>query len=322
MRNLSLDLLKIVMAFFVFFIHLRIFSDTNPTIAYILNNGLFRIAVPVFIIINGFYLFDTINKKKTYQFLKKLSILYILWMAIYSKWWLDVERIDLAITNLLFGYYQLWYVPAVMLSAVLLMFLHKISTKYLLTLSGLLLLAGMVLQACVNNGNFDNMIPEKEMQYILYRNFLFDALPFLCIGYILRRKESLVIGLLNNSRLIFPAILLLIALLCVESYANLIFFGPASSLDLLFFMIPLSAIVFLAFSYRIKILGQTRSLALFSSAIYFCHLLCIRISAFFIAKFLNGNFSFHIIISLIITLLMSLALVSLKNRYPKLPMLP
>jgi len=223
MRNLSLDLLKIVMAFFVFFIHLRIFSDTNPTIGYVLNNGVFRIAVPIFIIINGFYLFDTISKQKTNVFLKKLAILYILWMMVYSKWWVDVERIDLTLTSLLFGYYQLWYVPAVILSSVLLLFLHKIKTKHLLLLSGFLLLTGMVLQAYVNNGNFDQMIPEKEMQYVIYRNFLFDALPFLCIGYILRKEENLVLDLLRKNRFIFSITPLLFVFLCIESYFNLVF---------------------------------------------------------------------------------------------------
>lgn len=322
MRNLSLDLLKIFMAFFVFFIHLRVFSDTSHTIGYILNNGLFRVAVPVFIIINGFYLFDTISKKKTKLFLKKLSILYILWMAIYSKWWFDLERVDLTITNLIFGYYQLWYVPAVILSAALLIFLHKIRTKHLLTLSGLLLLAGMVLQAYVNNGNFDKIIPEKEMQYILYRNFLFDALPFLCIGYILRKKEDLIIGFLNNNAYVFYLIPLFIVLLCLESYTNLILFENSSSLDILFFSVPLSVLLFMACSYRCKIPGQTRILASLSSAVYFCHLFCIRISALIINKFLDGNFSYHIVISLIFTLCASLALVALKNRYPRFPLLP
>jgi len=65
-RNLTIDVLKIVLAFFVVFLQIHFLKNSYPEVSYLLVNGLFRIAVPVFLLITGFYFFyiDTSKKLK------------------------------------------------------------------------------------------------------------------------------------------------------------------------------------------------------------------------------------------------------------------
>ncbi|HBV4306182.1 TPA: acyltransferase family protein, partial [Klebsiella pneumoniae] len=70
MRHISIDILKVVAAFFVVFIHLDILKELNPTANHFLINGIFRLSVPLFLIITG-YFFIRIETGK--QFIKWLS---------------------------------------------------------------------------------------------------------------------------------------------------------------------------------------------------------------------------------------------------------
>lgn len=54
-RNGALDVLKIAMAFIVVGMHAGFLTDISPIAAYLTANGLFRIAVPVFLLINGYF---------------------------------------------------------------------------------------------------------------------------------------------------------------------------------------------------------------------------------------------------------------------------
>ena len=56
-RNLSIDVLKIILAIFVVFLHMNFLKETYPLMSFLLVNGIFRIAVPVFLVITGFYFF-------------------------------------------------------------------------------------------------------------------------------------------------------------------------------------------------------------------------------------------------------------------------
>lgn len=105
-RNLSIDVLKIILAFFVVFLHMNFLKETYPVLSYILVNGLFRIAVPVFLVITGFYFFHIDSVKKLKKWLFRTFLLYAIWMLIYISYWKDNDEILLTIV---FGYHHLWY---------------------------------------------------------------------------------------------------------------------------------------------------------------------------------------------------------------------
>lgn len=60
--NGNLDALKVVLAICVVALHCKVFGGNDTAIGYMLGNGLFRVAVPVFFIINGYYLFHTLSE--------------------------------------------------------------------------------------------------------------------------------------------------------------------------------------------------------------------------------------------------------------------
>ncbi|MGI19781.1 hypothetical protein D9D27_21785, partial [Escherichia coli] len=70
MRHLSIDILKVTAAFFVVFIHLDIIRELNTTVSHLLVNGIFRLSVPLFLIITG-YFFTRIETGK--DFIKWIS---------------------------------------------------------------------------------------------------------------------------------------------------------------------------------------------------------------------------------------------------------
>ncbi|WP_124073760.1 acyltransferase family protein [Klebsiella quasipneumoniae] len=117
MRNISIDLLKVLLSFFVMFIHLKLLNTYQPEISYFLVNGIFRVAVPTFLVINGYFLFPVIGTEKFRTQIKKLLILYVTWMIIYAKFWLFNDNpIELIITFFLgiiyYGIYLgLFYQP-------------------------------------------------------------------------------------------------------------------------------------------------------------------------------------------------------------------
>ena len=54
-RNKGLDYLRLVLAFMVVGIHTNFLGEISPFAAYLMGGGLFRIAVPIFFLISGFY---------------------------------------------------------------------------------------------------------------------------------------------------------------------------------------------------------------------------------------------------------------------------
>ena len=79
MRNLSVDVLKIVMAIFVVLLHMHFLKNVYPTLSYVLVNGLFRLGVPVFLIVTGYYFYFVDDILKLKKWLVRLFILYAIW---------------------------------------------------------------------------------------------------------------------------------------------------------------------------------------------------------------------------------------------------
>lgn len=105
-RNLSLDALKIVMAMMVVGLHAGFLRDVHPGLSHFFTNGLFRVAVPTFLVINGYFLERQLDQGLG-AWVRRVALLYGLWMAIYAPLWLPGA---LAVPSfgrevLLFGYY-------------------------------------------------------------------------------------------------------------------------------------------------------------------------------------------------------------------------
>jgi len=298
-RNLSIDVLKIILAFFVVFLHMNFLKETYPLLSYILVNGLFRIAVPVFLVITGFYFFHIDNAKKLKKWLFRTFLLYAIWMLIYVSYWKDNEQIWLTI---IFGYHHLWYLIGTFFSGFLLYFLRNQSSRLLLTLAIFLFLFGYVVQV---SGNLHYLNTESDSllnDYLLYRNFLFVCFPFLTIGFLINKHRIDISTYKNSSLLVILSILGVIA----EAFFNYNYISSEST-DILFSLIFASPLLFL-YCQKIYIKTTSKVLASLSTAIYVVHPLIMK------SEFYKEIQSFKILIFLAILIPVSFGLVYLNRK--------
>ncbi|QQQ29746.1 acyltransferase family protein [Chryseobacterium indoltheticum] len=298
-RNLSIDVLKIILAFFVVFLHMNFLKEMYPVLSYILVNGLFRIAVPVFLVITGFYFFHIDSAKKLKKWLFRTFLLYAIWMLIYVSYWKDNEQIWLTI---IFGYHHLWYLIGTFFSGFLLYFLRNQSSRLLLTLAIFLFLFGYVVQVL---GNLHYLNTESDSllnDYLLYRNFLFVCFPFLTIGFLINKHRIDISTYKNSSLLVILSILGVIA----EAFFNYKYISSEST-DILFSLIFASPLLFL-YCQKIYIKTTSKVLASLSTAIYVVHPLIMK------SEFYKEIQSFKILIFLAILLPVSFGLVYLNRK--------
>lgn len=205
-RNLQLDYLKIVLSIFVIGIHTPIFTDSSINVLF--KNGIFRIAVPVFLLVNGYYLLNSINNtSKIFGLVKRLLILYLVWWIIY----LPLFYQDLDFIKFFHGYGHLWYLSHLAFSILLFFALKRIniSDKLLFVAAVGLYICGYIIQTCQTLG-FSFPIHVLSTQ-TAYRNFLLFCFPFLFLGYSI--GSSPIWKKLSNYKFYFLAFGLLV-LIC------------------------------------------------------------------------------------------------------------
>ncbi len=298
-RNLSIDVLKIVLAFFVVFLHMNFLKESHPTLSYILVNGLFRIGVPVFLVITGFYFYHIDNAKKLKKWLFRTFLLYAIWMVIYISYWKDNDQIWLTI---IFGYHHLWYLIGTFFSGTLLYFLRNQSSVKLIITAVSLFLMGYVVQVFGNAHYFEGEQDSVLNTYLYYRNFLFVCFPFLTIGFLINRLNFNLEKYKYANVLVIFSILLVVA----EAYFNHKNISNEST-DILFSLIFASPILFL-YCQKMYVKTSSKILANLSTAIYVVHPLIMK------STFYTELKSYKILIFLLILIPISFALVYMNKK--------
>lgn len=298
-RNLTIDLLKIILAFFVVFLHMNFLKDSHPTLSYILVNGLFRIAVPVFLVITGFYFFHIDNAKKLKKWLFRTFLLYAIWMLIYISYWKDSEQILLAI---IFGYHHLWYLIGTFFSGLILYLLRKQSSEMLISFAVILFTIGYAVQILGNLHYFEKEHDSVLNMYLLYRNFLFVCFPFLAIGFLINKHK------IDFSRYKYASLLVILSVFCVVVEACFNYHTISSeSTDVLFSLLFACPLIFL-YCQKIYIKTTTKILANLSTAIYVVHPLIMK------STFYTEIQSYKILIFLAVLIPVSFVLVYLNKK--------
>lgn len=253
-RNISIDVLKLILSFFVIGLHISLLEDFDANLGFILNQGIFRIAVPVFLVINGYY-FSNINDWEKYKkWIKRVFFLYLFWMFFYLPFWVskDITKNFIYVFN---GYFHLWYIIGLIYASFLLFLLRRINPHIHIILSFKLYSIGTLLQYLHSFGGF-------TIETFVYRNFLFFCLPFLMIGFLIKKFENE--KKLNNVFYVF--ILLFFSELSIDLYLS----GGKAIFDLLFTLLLICPVIFILVKKKI-LLRNNKNIGLVSSAIYFIH---------------------------------------------------
>lgn len=229
-RNITLDYLKIMLSVCIILHHMPFVTiyppegtDVLSKIGYILGweitYSFGRIAVPLFFLINGYFL-ELDNRKRTFKSLFRLIKLFLIWSVFYLPCYypyLDFKSFCIIFVT---GYFQLWYFPALIGSVVILYILNKLkmcNPVYLLIISLFVFIIGYYIQY---------QDPYDNFEMLKYRNFLFFGFPMVSIGVALRKLDFGNFKKYLPSLIAFSFILLLVeayVYMCQQRTYNLYF---------------------------------------------------------------------------------------------------
>lgn len=312
-RNISLDILKIVMAMMVVAIHTTFLYDISEIASAITVDGIFRIAVPMFLLINGFYFFDCERRKSELTWLYRVTILYIIWMIIYSPFWFDSGPLDLSwvkrfINQVVLGFFHLWYISGMIFAAIFLMTLRRLNTNFILIAIGISFFSGVLIQYIGNYHLFRGTeIDILTNKHWYHRNGLFLAFPFFAIGYLIRKHNIEKRLSIKWTRLIFA-----IGFICLlfETLMNYHYGTLKEGIDNIISTIIICPALLILF-LRYEVLGKSKNLALIASSIYFTHVAVWILGNQYLQLSNTTNTAFVLAVSL----LLSLPLIKLNKRF-------
>ncbi len=236
-RNLAVDSLKVALACMVVGIHGHFLNNESPLLSGLLTNGLFRVAVPAFFILNGYYLAPALADPPAFgRWLKRILILYAVWSFVYAPQfappWHPLNQFGVLLAT---GFNHLWYLIAAAMGGCLLYIVNTRWPKAMPGLAAVLFLAGVAVQYDVGYGwLFSDSIQRLHFLTPLYRNFALFAFPYMVLGVMMARGDWLK----TISRPVVLAMAVFgIILVTVEAWINLLY-RATGTFDLLLLAPP------------------------------------------------------------------------------------
>lgn len=317
MRNLTLDQAKVILSVMVVMIHVGFLKDYSSAVNYFFTQSIFRIVVPIFYLVSGYFFFRLITTSGFSGFKKwflTLLGLHSFWSLVYLYFYIPFDEENFrevfveVVKRYIEGYWHLWFTMGLLGAGTCMYFIRNLRNAQLMVIALMLFICGCIIQYSGNYHLFgssylDNIANKTH----IYRNFLFFAFPFFLIGYLVAREG--VVTRFGN-RLLALLLLMSFAGLCVEGVINMSFIGDyKQSFDMLFLLPFVCIILFLVF---LKSERKTSS-AIYtqiSAGIYFIHPLFILL----MPKFISSR-TMELIIVLVLSLLASFVLIVLSKRY-------
>lgn len=253
-RNTTLDYSKLVLSIMIIILHFPLGEFGEYEVSFFYENVLGRMAVPIFFIINGYYL-QNLNFKKLKKYLTHLIIIYLVWQLFYMPFCMR-STFKSFIFDMIVGYEHLWYVSSLIGAAIIFYIYQKISDNKLLlfVISILLFAIGYVIQLSYLH------------HYFLYRNMFFFAFPFISIGYLIRG-----IDVQKYKNLAY--VTLIVAL--IFSYFEIHHITEAGS-DLMISLLIVCPAIFILILAKSKYSESDSYISDISAGIYFIHVFLIK----------------------------------------------
>lgn len=258
----SIDVMKFICAILIISLHTGPFATYNKYISFLNRNILTIIAVPFFFIASSFLFFKKAipldNKIKNTLFLrftKRISVMYIIWSAIYfifvvQKWvsrgW-TLNAILLYIRDFFFvgSYETIWFLPALLSATAIVFYLLKI-----IKINSILIISFVFYAFALLGSSYHGIttnIPFLDNCYDIYfnafttiKNGLFFGFPYVAIGAFIAQYEFKLVSK-NN---IFYAILFSF-LMVVEEIFLTKFKLETNGVDTKLFLLPVSFFLFM-----------------------------------------------------------------------------
>ncbi|WP_406721220.1 hypothetical protein RPE78_03110 [Thioclava litoralis] len=275
-RIAAIEWAKIAFALSIVCLHTGIFADLSRPLNILIGNNFARLGVPFFFFVTGFY-FQTQVARGITGLLRRMAGLYVIWTLVYMPFWLPQANMQLFVTNLVVGYWQLWYLLAALISAVMLSLVRGLSARMLLALALAILALGAVLQygQRVDQSPAFGSLPISA-DGALARNFLFFAFPFMALGDVTARFSGAWARLgKTRKRVIFWAAA---GLFVLEVGVNDFLFNAVGPFDIFLSSAAFISFLFLTLQSR-NWGGRGQVSSAWSTGIYLVHVLWIDILA-------------------------------------------
>jgi surface polysaccharide O-acyltransferase-like enzyme len=304
-RNLALDGLKCLLALAVLAIHSSPLADVSSSANSFLVNGICRLAVPTFFVINGYYIAAALRDTASLAaWMRRMGMLYLFWMVVYLPFYAtsyDVSAVKL-LKTIFFGYLQLWYIAALLVAVPMLHVVHgRISRRKLLVLACVLFGAGVSMQ-------YGAYYWGDATHYTLYRNALLFAFPFLVFGYLMRLGHFDFISSRLRHRLFWIGLLGLAAEIAVSQLQR----RGATGFDM-YASLALVCPLLLSQALEARATIARDDVSVLSSVIYFAHPWGIAITQWATHRHVGAEVFFG---GLLFCLLAAWPLKALSRRWP------
>lgn len=147
-RNSGIDPLRLVLALCVIALHTGFPDGIGAVAQQVLVNGIFRLAVPVFALIAGFFFLGALRSGRARAYALRILSVYALWMVIYLPiYGPDFTSVGHVLQTVLFGYFHLWFLPGLLIGALLVAALHRAGAVPLALVAASCALTGLILVA-------------------------------------------------------------------------------------------------------------------------------------------------------------------------------
>lgn len=301
-RNQTIDIFRLLLIFMVVAIHVDVLS-TFKELNFFIVDGYFRIAVPIFFIINGYFFQCYITDKKLFKkWLYRSSLLFMIWQVIYLPMYFPDDgwtplHIAVFVSALLFGYHHLWYIAAMVTGGVMLYYVKH--NKYTLILCVSLFLIGWFLQYVRIFFDTEGVLLKIFSQYWIFRNGLFFGFPMMFIGAYIAKNDVVE---KFSQRWCEVVVVVSFFALSLELWltSTYIFNKISYHIDFIISLLVFCPTLFILLMKSKKvyfIYFNSKDLALIASAVYFIHPCIIHL--------VEGYYSLSAVIAYVLTIGMS-----------------
>jgi surface polysaccharide O-acyltransferase-like enzyme len=224
-RNINLDLLKFILSMMVVGIHALFLVDVDWRLYDIFVNYVFRIAVPIFFMINGYFALKVVQSPQAFgRWFLSLIGLYAVWTTIYTPYFFypDMKPIDWA-SIIFIGYFHLWYVPATAFAGFFFFVYVRLMGPnfgiWLVSFLAICFLGGLGVQYLGNIHIWPTTDLDKTLNHLpVYRNALTFALPCFGAGLWLAQTQAESRGVLSLAK---STLLFVIGMVCMVAEYSL-----------------------------------------------------------------------------------------------------
>lgn len=203
-KKLNIDIWRFIVSFLIVAIHISPFDKISPEFDFFFTRILGRIAVPLFLMITGYYILDKSleNVKRLKDYTKKILKIYLFCIIlyipinIYMGKFSNINFIQVIKDILINGtLYHLWYFPALILGLWITYYLiKKLGYKKTFVITIILYLIGLLGDSYYGITTMNSTLMNiyevifKVCDYT--RNGLFLVPIFLCMGYMVKNNKD------------------------------------------------------------------------------------------------------------------------------------